>query len=243
MYPENTLTDGASDGELLAAMAADDGVLSFAAFDIFYNRYFDDLRKHTFKVFGLLEADRLDLVQEAMLQAYRAAASFKETEDSNDDAEKIRRRTIAWLGTIAANIHRQKFRRLKGAKLEALEDENKETETTEMVSDKIPLGELVWRVRDEEDKFLRAFSSNGQTESKPKKILREVLAELSEREREILLASFEEFDLQNPNNHLSQEKIDEINERYGITSKNLKQIRYRARKFVFEESLKRLEMN
>ncbi len=71
--------------------------------------------------------------------------------------------------------------------------------------------------------------------------MREVLKELPEREREVLLATYEEFDFQKPNQHLSQEKIDELTNRYGITSKNLKQIRHRARKFVFEESLKRFE--
>ena len=122
-----------------------------------------------------------------------------------------------------------------------MEDENKETENIEIPSEKIPDGELVWRIRESEDKILRNFSSNGHTASKPRKIMSEVLAELAERAREILLATYEEVDLQNPNQHLSQKKIDEINERYGITSKNLKQIRYRARKFVFEESLKRFE--
>ncbi len=241
MNSEHSLTDEESDGELLAAMAKDDDS-SDTAFDIFYNRYFDALRSYTFRVIGLLEADRLDLVQETMLQAYRAAATFKELKiTADDDAEKIRRRTIAWLGKIAVNIHRQNFRRQKGAKFEGLEDENRETENVEIPSEKISGGELVWRIRENEDKILRTFSSNGHAASKPREIMNEVLGELDERAREILLATYEEADLQNPNQHLSQKKIDEICERYGITSKNLKQIRYRARKFVFEESLKRFE--
>lgn len=236
MNQENSLTDEASDGELLAAMAADDD-LSYSAFNIFYNRYFDDLHSFTFRVVGLLDADRFDLVQETMLQAYRAAATFKEAEEG--DANQKRRRTVAWLGKIATNIHREKYRRQKGTEFESLEKENQET--VEVPSEKISSGELVWRIRENEDKILQDFSSNGHAGSTPRKIMREVLAELSEREREILLATYEEFDFQKPNQHLSQEKIDEITERYGISSKNLKQIRYRARKFVFEESLKRFE--
>jgi len=241
MNSEHSPTDEASDGELLAAMAKDNEA-SFTAFDIFYNRYFDDLRKYTFRVIGLLEADRLDLVQETMLQTYRAAATFKELKVSvDDDAEKIRRRTIAWLGKIAVNIHRQNFRRQKGVKFEELEDENRESGNVGIPSEKIPGGELVWRIRENENEILRAFSSNGHFPSKPREIMNEVLGELTEREREILLATYEEADLQNPNQHLSQKKIDEITGRYGISSKNLKQIRYRAKKFVFEESIKRLE--
>lgn len=240
MNQENSLIDEASDGELLAAMAAD-ADSSYSAFDIFYNRYFDDLRSFTFRVIGLLDADRFDLVQDTMLQAYRAAATFKEAEEG--DAIRMRRRTTAWLGKIATNIHREKYRRQKGTEFESLEKENQETEAVEVPSEKISSGELARRIRENEDKILQDFSSNGHAESIPRKIMREVLAELSEREREILLATYEEFDFQKPNQHLSQEKIDEITERYGISSKNLKQIRYRARKFVFEESLKRFEVN
>ena len=241
MNAKQSLTREASDGELLAAMAEDDDS-SDAAFDIFYNRYFDELRKYTFRIFGLLEADRFDLVQETMLQAYRAAATFKALETSvGDDAEKIRRRTIAWLGKIAVRIDIQNFRRRKGIKFENLEDENKETEAIETPSEKIAGGELARRIRENEDKMLRAFSADGRAESKEREIMNQVLAELPERELEILLATFEEADLRNPKQHLSQEKIDEICERYKINSKNLKQIRYRAKKFVFEECLKRFE--
>lgn len=235
---ENSLTDEASDGELLAAMAADDD-LSYSAFDIFYNRYFDDLHDFTFRVYGLLEGDRFDLVQETMLQAYRAAATF--TEDDDGNPVRVRRRTIAWLGKIATNLHREKYRRQKGTEFESLEKEDHGTENIEIPSEKIPAAELVWKIRESEDKISKGISANGHAASLPRKIMREVLAELSERECEILLASYEEFDFQKPNQHLSQEKIDELTERYDITSKNLKQIRYRARKFVFEESMKRFE--
>ena len=237
---ENSLTDEASDGELLAAMAADDD-LSYSAFDIFYNRYFDDLHDFTFRVYGLLEADRFDLVQETMLQAYRAAATF--TEDDDGNAIRVRRRTIVLLGNIATNLLHQIDRRQKGTEFESLERENQETENIEIPSEKIPAAELVWKIRESEDKISRDISANGNNASLPRKIMREVLAELSEREREILLATYEEFDFRKPKHkqHLSQEKIDELTERYGISSKNLKQIRYRARKFVFEESMKRFE--
>jgi RNA polymerase sigma factor (sigma-70 family) len=237
---ENFLTDEASDSELLSAMGAD-GDLSYSAFDIFYNRYFDDLHSFTFRVFGLFEADRFDLVQDAMLQAFRAATTFKDEDDGN--AERMRRRTTAWLGKIATNLHREKYRRQKGTEFESLEKENHETENIEIPSEKIPDAELVWKIRESEDNISRDISANGHAVSLPRKIMREVLAELSEREQEVLLATYEEFDFQKPNQHLSQEKIDELTKRYGISSKNLKQIRYRARKFVFEESLKRFEAN
>ncbi len=229
--------DEASDSELLAAMVAHDEQ-SFAAFDIFYSRYVEDLYRHIFRVKGLLEADRRDLVQEAMLKAFHSAATFKEAENDNSDAKRNRHRTVAWLGQIAARIHYQKFRRQQGVEFEMLEDENRETGTT---SEKIPASELVWKIRENEDNILRAFSTNGHAESQPRKILLEVLEELTERECEILLATYEEFDLQNPTKQLSRGKINEINKRYGISSKNLKQIRYRTRKFVFEECSKRLE--
>ncbi len=239
-FPESPLTDEASDGELLAAMVAGDEA-GLAAFEIFYSRYVEDLYKYIYRVKGLLEADRRDLVQEAMLKAYHSAATFKRNEIADSDAEKNRRQTVAWLGQIAARIHYQKFRRQNGAKFEVLEEENRDSEKTELASDKIPKGERGLRIRESEEKFLQALSSNGQVESVPRKILQEVLDKLPERECEILLATYEEFDLQNPKKQLSREKINEIKERYNISSENLKQIRYRAKKFVFEECLKKFE--
>lgn len=235
---ENFLTDKASDGELLAAMAADDD-LSDLAFDIFYNRHFDDLRRFTFRVEGLTDADKLDLVQDTMLQAYRAAATFKA--DNSGDAIRIRRRTVAWLGKIATNLHRGKYRRQKGIKIESLEKENQETENVEVPGEKISDSRLVWEIRESEDKILLNLFPDQSTISLPRKVMREVLEALPEREREILLATYEEFDFLNPNQHLSQEKIDELTERYKINSKNLKQIRHRAKNFVFDESRKRLK--
>lgn len=239
-FSKSPFTDETSDSELLAAMIAGDEQ-SFAAFDIFYRRYVEDLYRHIFRVKGLLEADRRDLVQEAMLQAFHSAATFKDVKNDNGDAERNRWRTVAWLGQIAARIHYQKFRRQQGVEFEAMEDENRETGTAENVSEKISDSELVWKIRETEDNILKMFSGNGHFESQPRKILREVLEELPQREREILLTTYEEFDLQNPTKQLSREKINEINKRYGISSKNLKQIRYRMRKFVFEECLKRFE--
>ncbi len=152
---ENSLTDAASDGELLSAMAANDDS-SYSAFDIFYNRYFDDLHSFTFRVFGLFEADRFDLVQDTMLQAFRAATTFKEENDG--DAERMRRRTIAWLGKIATNLHREKYRRQKGTEFESLEKENYETENIEISSEKILVSELVHRIRESENEVSGNFS-------------------------------------------------------------------------------------
>lgn len=235
-FSVKSLTHEASDSELLSAMSVGDGQ-SFAALDIFYRRYAEALYRHVYRVKGLAEADRRDLVQETMMQAFRAAETF--TGDDSGDPEKRRRRTLAWLGQIAARIHYQNYRRRQGVEFEALESENKATEEIENVAEKIPESELVWKIRESEDAILKIFSAGGETESAARKILGEVLEELPERDREILLATYEEFDLQNPTKQLSRDKIKEIMERYGITSKNLKQIRYRARKFVFKECLKR----
>jgi RNA polymerase sigma factor (sigma-70 family) len=235
-FSEKSLTDERSDGELLSVMNVGDE-LSFAALDIFYRRYAEALYRHVYRVKGLAEADRSDLVQETMMQAFRAAATF--TPYDSGDPEKSRRRTIAWLGQIAARLHYQKYRRREGVEFEALEDENKATEEIENVAEKIPEGELVRKIRESENAVLKIFSAGGGTESAARKILGEVLEELPERDREILLATYEEFDLQNPKKQLSRGKIKEITEKYEITSKNLKQIRYRARKFVFVECLKR----
>ena len=84
---EYSLSDEASDPELFAAMVAGSEI-GFSAFEIFYRRYVDDLYKYIFRVRGLLEHDKWDLVQETMVKAFRSAATFKDVEDKSSDAKK-----------------------------------------------------------------------------------------------------------------------------------------------------------
>jgi RNA polymerase sigma factor (sigma-70 family) len=215
----------AIDKELFALMAAR-GVEDREAWAELYRRYIDDLRKLLLR----LPQGRGDgLAQEAMIQAYERASTFRSDETLGADAS--RRRTLAWLGRIARNLYVSGLRGQRGVTAGTLT--GADGEEALRLSEKgrlLSRGELQREIKELEDKATGVAGDDEDEISDYQRALQEGLDALTQRERDILIATYEHYDSVKPERQqrLPPEVIEEICQRYEINADNLRQIRKRA---------------
>lgn len=229
---EISISGEADDGELFAVMA-DGGEVGRTAFSIFYRRYIKDLYERICHIKGLAEADRNDFVQEAMMQAYRAANTFKPPDPSLSNTAK-RNKTLAWLLKIARRLHLQELRKLKGDGVkgfEPLEAEDENGDFSHFILDNLRNGEGYHLMREAEKRAFPGLDSSEETESEKMAAVKEFLKKLPEKKRDVLLACFgDEYDYRNPKKPLSRKLIAKLNKKHGLTSASLRQIKKRTLK-------------
>lgn len=229
---EISISGEVDDGELFAVMAGG-GETGFAAFGIFYRRYVDDLYERICHIKGLAEADRNDFVQEAMMQAYRAADTFKPPDPSLSNTAK-RNKTLAWLLKIARRLHLQELRKLKADGVngfEPLEAEDENGEFSYFILDNLRNGEGYHLMREAEKKAIPGLASSEETKSERMAAVKDFLKKLPEKKRDVLLAYFgDEYDYRYPKKPLSRKLIAKLNKKHGLTSASLRQIKKRTLK-------------
>lgn len=227
------------DGDLFKIMA-DDVEKSEIAFNVFYERYKDDFHKLVCRI-SFDQSVVEDLVVTTMEEAYFKANTFKG--DNSLSLRSERGKTLAWLGKIAKNVFNQNFRNAKKdiKTVPQKDDFGNDDSLTEKATENgfIAKGELYQQVREAEDNILGANNLvKTNITSLEKEILLEVLSELSERDKGVLLDCFDEYDPEIENQKLSKEKIKELCERYNITPDNIRQIKLRTFKKVRDKCLK-----
>lgn len=229
------------DGKLFNLIAKNNGE-SEKAFDVFYSRYKNDFYGLLFKI-SSNESVVKELFCETMEQAYFKADTFKVEENISKKSE--RGRTLRWLKRVAENIYNQRFRdqkkEIKIVSESGDRDEEKES-LIDTASDNghILKGELTSKIRKIENNILGIKDLEVNSISLEKRILQEVLLELSERDRDILLAYIDEYDPEIKNQKLSRAKIKELSERYGVTPNYIRTIKKRTFTAVSEKCLNKM---
>jgi len=222
-----------SDAELFALMArrGDDWQEAWAEF---YRRYVSDFFRLVCRLRGLTNAGAQELVQETMLQANRSARTFQVVE--GQDGEASRRRTLAWLGRIARNLHYEKLRRQQNPPATSSEREvsSDGSSATAVEEPKISRGALYRRVREAQDAVARIARSSNVPVSAERQLLRDALTTLTEKELDVLLVSYEYYERGEEHPHLPRAVIAELCERHQISPAYMRKIRERARKQVWQ---------
>lgn len=219
-----TTISRATDGELFARMA-ERGPAGKDAWAEFYQRYVGDFRKLVCRLRGVPQAGVDELVQETMIQAYKAAQTFREVEAS--DSGVARRRTLAWLGRIAHNIHWSMLRQQRGVLVSSLPPQDGEDDSQLSIKGRrLSQGELHRAIKDAEG--VVSGSGNNDHISLRRRLLREALDTLTDRERDILTATFEHHERGQKQQRLPNAVVKEICETYNISSAYLRQLRKRA---------------
>jgi len=227
------------DGELLK-LIANRGEQGERAFDAFYSRYIKDFYKKVCRI-SLDENVIQELVSETMEQVYYKAHTFKAEEGIDSDAE--RRRTLAWLGKIAHRIFLQKLRdQEKDPETVSMDSDNfegKKNELLEKMSENgfITKANLNHIIRESGNKTLGIINTEREAISPHRKTLREVMSRLPEREKDILLNWFEEYDPRIKNQKLPRKTIKNLRERYNVTPDYIRKIKERTFKAVREKCL------
>lgn len=215
----------ATDGELFERMMQRDDAAK-EAWAEFHRRYFKDFRRFVCRIRGLSPAGVDDLVQETMIQAYKAAHTFKPG-DATDEALRVR--TLAWLGIIARNIYNSTWRTKKDVTVNDFAEQD--VEGNVILSERerrLNLGKISREIREAEDK-VAGFNRNDKSRaSNQKQLLHNALETLTERERDILLATHDHYQRGQVQQRMPQQVIDEICERYNINSTHLRKLRGRA---------------
>lgn len=227
---EISISGEADDGELFAVMAGG-GEAGLAALDVFYRRYIKDLYERICRIKGLTEADRNDFVQETMMQAYRAADTFKPPDASLNNTAK-RNKTLAWLLKIARRLQLQKLRKLKADGVngfEPLEIEDENGEIPQFVLDNLRNGEGYHQMREVEKRAYPGLDLVEEIESERMTAVIDFLNNLPEKKRDVITAYFgDEYDYRNPQKPLSRKLIAKLKKKHGLTSAALRQIKKRT---------------
>lgn len=223
----------APDGRLFALMARRDEE-GRNAFTEFHRRYIADFHRLVCKRRGLSDAAADDLVQETMLQAYLAAATF-EARDDLDPAGR-RRWVLGWLSRIAQNLYYGDFRKQKVTLVSSSETQVNSESASPPVSEEteISYAELQHRIHEAEDAVAGIPHAAEEQVSPERQLLRDALSTLGEREREIFLLSYEYRQPGEEHPHIPKAVIDELCDRYGITPAYMRKLRERARKQVLD---------
>ncbi len=219
-----TIVNKATDGELFARMA-ERGLAGKEAWAEFYQRYVEDFRRLVCRLRGVPQASVDELVQETMIQAYKAAHTFRNGDVS--DAGVARRRTLAWLGRIAHNLHWSMLRQQRGVLVSSLPQQDGEDDSQLSTKGRrLSPGELHREIKDAE--VVISGGGNDNQISISKRLLREALDTLTDRERDILIATFDHHERGQKQQKLPSAVVKEICETYNIKSDYLRQLRKRA---------------
>ncbi len=225
----------------LFAMIAQRGSEAEGAWAVFYERYVNELYQFLHRLRGMNQGLLEDLVHETMVQAWKAANTFKVEDES--DKRIYRDETLAWLGRIAQRLyfqmHRQQKIKLVSSSFEDPEKEESSPETTGRA--KIPPGRLTHEIREAEN-LVAGVGENVENQiSKQKWLLLEALKTLPDRERDVLLVTYE-YGVPGQNPHLPSDVVARLCETWKINSTYLRKIRERAYKQV-EQYLKSHPIN
>lgn len=184
------------------SMKEDDSVTAKTAFNEFHHRHAKYLYNILIKQYpGLLRSEEInDLLQDTFLRVYEKAGTFKSTGAKNVKESEAHVR--AWIGRIAINIHRDRYRRNKKNNEEHLDD-------------------IEW-----ENIPNRPESINIKTEEV--QVIEKALDQLSEREKAIILVSFQYYDSEEGDSQISKEELNALCDRFQTTRDNIRQIRKRA---------------
>lgn len=201
---EEILISQETDEDLLIymSMKEDDSVTAKTAFNEFHHRHAKYLYNILIKQYpGLLRSEEInDLLQDTFLRVYEKAGMFKSTRAKNVKESEAHVR--AWIGRIALNIHRDRYRRNKKTNEEHLDD-------------------IEW-----ENIPNRPESINIKTEEL--QVIEKALDHLSEREKAIILVSFQYYDSEEGDSQISKEELNALCDRFQTTRDNIRQIRKRA---------------
>jgi RNA polymerase sigma factor (sigma-70 family) len=218
-----------SDGELFALVAAGGDAGNEACAEI-YRRYFkvlckDISKRHKFIPQSMLEG----LAQDALIQAIKKAHNFKEGDVS--DAKSARNHTLSYLCTIAFHNYQSRQLKQRGMNFESLTQEDGEDDS-QLSTKGRPLssGEVYRAIKDVEDELYG--SGNDDHTSHLKRLRCEALDSLTDRERFILIVTFEYHQYGQEYQRLPNEKVKEISETYNISHDYVRQLRKRAIKKI-----------
>jgi RNA polymerase sigma factor (sigma-70 family) len=223
----------ASDAELFALMAQrGDGWRE--AWAEFYRRYVSDFFRLICRLRGLTKDGAQDLVQKTMIQAYKSARTFQA--DEGVSGEAARRRTLAWLGRIGRNIH---YETLRGRQILLVPDVERSKNQQEPFASaaegvKVSREDLHRKISETHDAVAGIARASGTSPSKEKQLLWDALATLTERELDVLLVSYEYYEPGEEHPHLPKAVISELCERHQVSAANLRKIRERARRQVWQ---------
>lgn len=218
----------ATDGQLFALMTRKDDVAK-EAWAVFYQRYIGDLRRLVCRVRGLPQASIDEMVQDTMVQAYHAAHTFCADDSLND--ERARRRTLAWLGRMARNLYWSMLRQQRGVTVGGLpEQENGDGSRLSTKGRPLSAGELYREIQSSEDRVAGEPSVDERTLRRW--LLREALDTLSERERDIIIQTYEHHERGQKQQRLPEKVVTRLCETHGISPTYLRQIRKRAQEKI-----------
>jgi RNA polymerase sigma factor (sigma-70 family) len=226
---ESTGMGEATDGELFALMTrkGDEGKEAWA---VFYTRYVSDLCRLVCRVRGLPNGGVDELVQDAMVQAYKAAHTFRA--DDSLDGEASRRRTLAWLGRMARNLYWSMLRRQKGVTVGSLPGQEEDGSRLSAKGRPLAAGELYREVQATEDRVAGVTAVDAP--SLRRRLLREALDALPERERDIIIETYEYYERGQKQQRLPKQVVDKICRTHGIRPDHLRQLRKRAQEKIEE---------
>lgn len=201
---EEILISQETDEDLLIyiSMKDDDPDTAKIAFKEFYRRHapylYNVLVRQYHSLQGTTEIN--DLLQDTFLKAYRKAGTYKciGTKNLKESEANVR----AWIGKIAKNTHNDNYRKNKNNKKEYLED-------------------IEW-----ENIPNRPESVNVKTEEK--QIIEKALDTFSERDKAIILASYQYYDFEEGDFKIPREELKALCDRFQTTRDNVRQIRKRA---------------
>lgn len=201
---EEILISQETDEDLLIYMSMkdDDPFTAKTAFNELHHRHAKYLYNILIKQYpGLLRSEEIDdLLQETFLRVYEKANTFKST--GAKSVKESEAHVRAWIGRIAINIHRDRYRRNKKSNEEHSED-------------------IEW-----EDIPNRPGSVNIKTEEK--QIIEKALDTLPERDKAIILASFQYYDFEDGDFKIPKEELNALCDRFQTTRDNIRQIRKRS---------------
>lgn len=223
----NPKLNEATDEQLFVLMAQR-GEGAREAWETFYQRYIKDFHQLVCRLPGVSPSDINDLVQDAMVQAWKSAHTFRGRK--GDDADTARGWALAWLGRIARH-HYWGMRRRKIVLVSDSADQEDKAESASQMNE--PRSRRLSKLHQEIEKAVSLVTGivepTVKDDSIHKQLLREALAPLTDRERDVMLATYEHYEPgQQQQRRLPKEVVAEICHKFKITPENLRQIRRRT---------------
>lgn len=198
-------------------------------------RYSEDLHNLLFRLRYIPQALIPGLVQKTMIRAYLRAETFKGRDVS--DAEATHEHTLAWLCQISRSIYYSMWRRQ--VPVSPLPQPDVEADSRVSTEGRhICRGELHHEIKHVEE----IVSGNGNDDSLPllKRLLYEALDLLSDMDRDIVIVTFDHYQLGKEHHRLPKAVVEDLCRRYNITSTYLRKRRERAIKQIAQYVAERM---
>jgi RNA polymerase sigma factor (sigma-70 family) len=167
-------------------------------------------------------------MQDTMVQAWKSAHTFQGGGDGDPDG--ARRRALAWLGRIARNHYWGTRRRKITLVNDAIEQEDEDENASHKDEPRSRrLGKLHHEIEKAVNLVADVVESGADADSIHRQLLREALVTLTDRERDVILTTYEHYEPgQQQQRRLPKEVVAEICSKFTITPENLRQIRKRT---------------